>query len=79
MADFDSKFIHHEPLTLPGGWSARSAMAWHSSLSGSWYAPLSHKDGLAYHRYMLHHDEALGGLYPLLVPPRQGGCGRAGS
>ncbi|MFD7532280.1 hypothetical protein ACFV8E_32575 [Streptomyces sp. NPDC059849] len=71
MADFDRKFIHHEPLTVPGGWSSRSAMAWQSSLSGSWYAPLSHKDGNAYHRFMLHHDEALGGLYPLLTPPKQ--------
>ena len=69
MGDFDQRFMLQEPLTFPGGWSARTAIACHDSLDATWHQPLTHPDVRRYQRHMLRHYQALAGLYPLLVAP----------
>ncbi len=84
MGDFDQRFMLQEPLTFPGGWSARTAIACHDSLDAAWHQPLTHPDVRRYQGYMLRHYQALAGLYPLLVTPpdkrnksqNKGGSGR---
>ncbi|MFH8747464.1 hypothetical protein ACH4GK_09510 [Streptomyces rimosus] len=67
MGDFDQRFMLQEPLTFPGGWSARTAIACHDSLDATWHEPLTHPDVRSYQRHMQRHHQALAGLYPLLV------------
>lgn len=82
MGDFDQRFLLQEPLTFPGGWSARTAIACHDGLDATWHQPLIHSDVRRYQRHMLRHSQALAGLYPLLVVPpdksSQGNGGRKG-
>lgn len=69
MTQFDKKFLHHEPLTQPDGWSSRIAVAWHEGLATTWYRPLAHKHGQRFQRYATYHSQALAGLLPLLMLP----------
>lgn len=69
MGDFDQRFMLQEPLTFPGGWSARTAIACHDSLDAAWHQPLTHPDVRRYQGHMMRHYQALAGLYPLLVTP----------
>ncbi|QZY15140.1 hypothetical protein [Streptomyces decoyicus] len=69
MSQFDTKFLHHEPLTHPDGWSSRSAVAWHDGLARTWYRPIAHKHGQRYQQYSTYHSQALAGLLPLLMLP----------
>ncbi|OIJ88460.1 hypothetical protein BIV25_37065 [Streptomyces sp. MUSC 14] len=69
MTQFDTKFLHHEPLTQPDGWSSRIAVAWHEGLATTWYRPLAHKHGQRFQRYATYHSQALAGLLPLLMLP----------
>ncbi|MEU1906612.1 pPIWI_RE_Z domain-containing protein [Streptomyces hygroscopicus] len=69
MSQFDEKFLHHEPLTQPDGWSSRIAVAWYEGLASKWYAPLEHKQVQRYQKYVTYHSQALAGLLPLLMRP----------
>lgn len=69
MSQFDTKFLHHQPLTHPDGWSGRNAVAWHEALANTWYRALAHKHGQNYHRHANYHSQALAGLLPLLMLP----------
>ncbi|MEU7581998.1 hypothetical protein AB0B50_30920 [Streptomyces sp. NPDC041068] len=69
MSQFDTKFLHHEPLTQPDGWSSRIAVAWHEGLATDWYRPLAHKHGQRFQQYATYHSQALAGLLPLLMLP----------
>ncbi|MFG2836396.1 hypothetical protein ACGFYE_15540 [Streptomyces zaomyceticus] len=69
MSQFDTKFLHHEPLTQPDGWSSRIAVAWHEGLATTWYRPLAHKHGQRFQQYATYHSQALAGLLPLLMLP----------
>ncbi|MEJ8653778.1 hypothetical protein WKI65_38470 [Streptomyces sp. MS1.AVA.3] len=69
MSQFDTKFLHHEPLTQPDGWSSRIAVAWHEGLASTWYRPLAHRHGQRFQKYETYHSQALAGLLPLLMLP----------
>lgn len=69
MTQFDKKFLHHEPLTQPDGWSSRIAVAWHEGLATTWYRPMAHKHGQRFQQYATYHSQALAGLLPLLMLP----------
>ncbi|MFF0460654.1 pPIWI_RE_Z domain-containing protein [Streptomyces mexicanus] len=69
MSQFDKKFLHHEPLTQPDGWSSRIAVAWHEGLATAWHRPLAHKHGQRFQQYVTYHSQALAGLLPLLMLP----------
>ncbi|MFJ6616216.1 hypothetical protein ACIQOW_01365 [Kitasatospora sp. NPDC091335] len=77
MTQFDTKFMHQEPLTAPDGWSSRLAIAWAESLGRTWYAAMGDKKGQRYQRYVNHHTQALAGLLPLLLPPADAKDGSA--
>ncbi|MGW5115290.1 pPIWI_RE_Z domain-containing protein [Streptomyces noursei] len=69
MSQFDTKFLHHEPLTQPDGWSSRIAVAWHEGLAKTWYRPMAHRHGQRFQKYETYHSQALAGLLPLLMLP----------
>ncbi|MFA7763710.1 hypothetical protein [Streptomyces sp. NRRL S-448] len=69
MTQFDKKFMHHEPLTSPEGWSSRIALAWHEGLARTSYRPMADRQGRRYQQYATYHAQALAGLLPLLMGP----------